>query len=281
MFFYTPIQPLQDILTLNTVKRYGGNYGNVRLWGSIGFAIICLLIGMYTDRYGIQQLVFVFITISLATLISSLFLEESKPESEARFINVQDVVSLFRNKRFLFFLIFTFIVVMPSRIVDSFLGIHIKSLGGSDTLVGTASMIAALSEVPFFIIVGILLKRINPLYLILIGSSFYLIRALCVSLITQPEHILYMQFLFGVAFTFIFVASMSYVMSIVSNHVKGTALSIFFAIFWGLTGIVGNIVGGMVLDQFDSKAVFIACASIIMLGMILGFWLKRDKFVTA
>ena len=42
-FFYLPTAPLNDALTLNHIARHGGDYGRIRLWGSIGVAGSMLL----------------------------------------------------------------------------------------------------------------------------------------------------------------------------------------------------------------------------------------------
>ena len=42
-FFYTPLIPLLDALALGYVSRSGGDYGRVRLWGSLGFIFSTLL----------------------------------------------------------------------------------------------------------------------------------------------------------------------------------------------------------------------------------------------
>uniref|UniRef100_H2YI68 Major facilitator superfamily associated domain-containing protein n=1 Tax=Ciona savignyi TaxID=51511 RepID=H2YI68_CIOSA len=51
-FFTNPVQPLIDATTMNMLgEGRMGDYGKQRLWGSIGFGSIALLIGFATDLY--------------------------------------------------------------------------------------------------------------------------------------------------------------------------------------------------------------------------------------
>jgi PPP family 3-phenylpropionic acid transporter len=43
-FFYLPIIPIQDSLVLRALHLHGGDYGRLRIWGSIGFTIPSLVL---------------------------------------------------------------------------------------------------------------------------------------------------------------------------------------------------------------------------------------------
>ncbi|KAF0994091.1 Multidrug resistance protein MdtG [Geobacillus sp. TFV-3] len=45
------IVPLSDSIALHQVRDHGGNYGAIRLWGSLGFAAAVLVVGWLADHF--------------------------------------------------------------------------------------------------------------------------------------------------------------------------------------------------------------------------------------
>ncbi|KHE70572.1 MFS transporter, partial [Halobacillus sp. BBL2006] len=58
--FQSGIVPLSDSLSLNFVQKNGKEYGNIRLWGAVGFAVSVFILGRVTEETGSLNWIFYF-----------------------------------------------------------------------------------------------------------------------------------------------------------------------------------------------------------------------------
>src|SRR5512138_1345979 len=71
---WTPMVPLTDAYALRGVKRYGLNYGPLRLWGSAAFVLGALVCGMLFDRIAAKNLIWIIAGSAALGALASLAL---------------------------------------------------------------------------------------------------------------------------------------------------------------------------------------------------------------
>ncbi|WP_339060361.1 MFS transporter [Tepidibacillus marianensis] len=49
--FQSAVVPITDNISMNFVQRFGGQYGDIRLWGSLGFAMAVWMAGILSDHF--------------------------------------------------------------------------------------------------------------------------------------------------------------------------------------------------------------------------------------
>src|SRR6185436_16555020 len=69
---WTPMVPLTDAYALRGVKRYGLNYGPLRLWGSAAFVVGALVCGLLVDVIAAKQLIWVIASEAVLGALVSL-----------------------------------------------------------------------------------------------------------------------------------------------------------------------------------------------------------------
>ncbi|MNO91544.1 putative 3-phenylpropionic acid transporter [compost metagenome] len=108
MFFLSAI-PLIDTLSVRAARDLNSTYSNIRLWGSIGFCIIAVFLGMYFDFIGgLRALVYIYFPIWLFTLIILYNLQDNTKKADNNFnkaLTVKEIIPILSNKRLLFFLL--------------------------------------------------------------------------------------------------------------------------------------------------------------------------------
>src|SRR5262249_52640073 len=72
---WTPMTPLTDAYALRGVRRYGLNYGPLRLWGSAAFVVGTLVCGLAVDLIGAQHLIWVIAAVAVLSALVSLGLK--------------------------------------------------------------------------------------------------------------------------------------------------------------------------------------------------------------
>ena len=71
---WTPMVPLTDAYALRGVKRYGLNYGPLRLWGSAAFVLGALVCGMMLDLIAAKNLIWIIAGSAALGALASLAL---------------------------------------------------------------------------------------------------------------------------------------------------------------------------------------------------------------
>src|SRR5690242_15182174 len=72
---WTPMTPLTDAYALRGVRRYGLNYGPLRLWGSAAFVAGALACGLLVDLIAAKHLIWVIASVAAVSALVSLGLK--------------------------------------------------------------------------------------------------------------------------------------------------------------------------------------------------------------
>jgi PPP family 3-phenylpropionic acid transporter len=255
MFFMTPIQPLTDTLTVNYATTHRKDYGLMRLWGSVGFALFACLLGYIIDMFGIGSLGGLFALTMGTIILFSLFLDDIKKEKEQEQKKVK-INAIFSNTKFLLFLGMVLLIGIPARLNDNLFGLYMNMLGASKAAIGTSFLLSAMSEVPIFILAGYLLKTMNPLLLISIGSCFYTLRWGLYSLIDEPRTLMFLALMQSVTFTFVFTGGLYYVAQSMPKQLMATSQAVFTTVLIGISGIIGSAFGGWIMDIYGASKAY-------------------------
>src|SRR5699024_4987256 len=156
-------------------------------------------------------------------------------------VQLSDMKLILKNKTFFVFLICFMLITITHRANDSFIGIYIKELGGSESLVGTAWFVAVVCEAIVFATAGFWFKKYHALHFILLAGIIYAIRWLLYGFMVHPYAIVILQILHGLTFASIYVAAFDYVTKIIPKNLQATGHLIFYSAMFGLSGIIGSV----------------------------------------
>ncbi|WP_309120162.1 MFS transporter [Paenibacillus sp.] len=244
-FFLMPSSPLLDSLTIRSAFDAGVSYGTVRMWGSIGFSIFAALSGaMLVAIGGVDNLQWIYWGVWLFPLMLAALLKDVKASAPP--ITLRSLSTVVRSRPLLWFLLLVFVMMLPHRMNDGFLGLHMSDLGASEQMVGMAWAIAALSEVPTFALLHRYLHKVHELALIGVVGLLYVVRWIVYALATDPLLLLVMQASHSITYAVFWVSAVAYVVRIVPNEFRSTGQSILSAMFVGVTGLASGTLGGWI-----------------------------------
>ncbi|WP_274363563.1 MFS transporter [Paenibacillus thermotolerans] len=242
-FFVMPSSPLLDSLTIRTAEMSRVSYGAVRLWGSIGFSAAAVLTGVILMLIGgVGKLQWIYVTVWIFPLALLLLLKDVGTGAPP--ITLSSLSAMLRNKSFLWFLLLVFVMMLPHRMNDSFLGLYMKELGAGEQLIGMAWALAALSEVPVFALLHRYMRNIHEFALLGIVGLLFVIRWGLFAVTDRPEVLFIMQLGHSVTFAAFWVTAVAYAVRVVPPQLRSTGQSLLSAVFIGLSGITGGIFGG-------------------------------------
>ncbi|MBP1764318.1 MAG: transporter [Firmicutes bacterium] len=274
MAFQSPVVPVADAYCYALIKQYSWlQYGRIRMMGSLGYAVIVLLLGWIVKYFGINSVYFAYSIISLCGMFLVLGID-FKDKVTRQTVKLQDVANLLRNKKVLLLLlaiVFTNIAIGSN---SSYISILIEQTGGDVAQIGIVWFIVAISELPVLFVGAKLLRNYGELNLYLVGLSLYVVRYLLDSFCTWYVSVAAIQLMQGITYTFFLVASLEYLNRIAPGKIKTVAMTLHAASI-AIGGVIGNLGGGILLEYVNIFVFYKVVAVVCLLGM--GFLVGLKK----
>lgn len=269
-FFSTPIGALGDSLAQRRSQDLGVPFGSIRTWGSIGFATSSLVIGTVLAKTGIQHMIWPYLLFGLFAVLFAIRLKDVKVSSEP--VQISDVKKMFQNKPYVIFLLFIIFVCVSHRANDSFVGLYIAELGGIESYVGLAWFVGVASEAFIFATAGLWFRKYHPMVFVIIAGIIYTIRWFLFALAESPFTVILLQATHGLTFGVFYLASFDYIARLVPRSLQATGHLVFFSVFFGVSGIIGSLMGGALMEAFGGSTLyntigfFALCGTICLTG---------------
>lgn len=271
--FQSAIIPLSDSISLKYTNKAGVNYGNVRLFGSLGFGLAVYVMGKLSDWN--PQVIFYtfFITLVIAAVLSLKMPKETTNVPNKLFSGVSELI---RMKRFLVFLAVTFLIFGPNLANNFYFSLFVEDRGGTYTGIGIAFLIAVLSEIPFMRMAGAWINKLGLLQVALIASFVSLVR--WVFYFTEPSlSLVYISAVIqGFSLGLFIPAGLQYIREITPPQMTATAVTFYSAVGNGLGNWFFTFIGGILFEEFSIYLVYLFFAALTLLGVLLTGWLLKD-----
>lgn len=271
--FQAGIVPISDSLAMGYVHRRGGDYGNLRLWGAIGFASAAYLMGEASESVGLWVIFYVFALVMWLCAIISLKLPQEKVSFEVDFRS--SLYRLIKIPQFPLFLIVTFLVYGPVQANNFYFGLLIKDLGGSLAGVGLGFLFAAGSEAPFMKIAGAWIRRQGLLSVIMMATVVGGLRWIFYFFEPSVFWVYVTTFTQGLSVGLFIPAALQYVQKIAPREVATTAIALYSAVGTGLGSWFFTLLGGLLLDWFDVFATYLFYGMMTLAGGLIVLWIMR------
>nr|WP_232426214.1 MFS transporter [Cytobacillus praedii] len=272
--FQSAIIPVSDSLSLKYTSKVKVNYGNIRLFGSLGFGIAVFIMGRLSELD--PEIIFYsfFISLFLASFLASRMPFEKSSKNQNLLGGVKEILF---HKKFLVFLGITFLVFGPNLANNTYFGLFIDGSGGTYTGIGIAFLLAVLSEVPFMKVAASWINRIGLLQVATIAGIVSLARWLLY--FTEPDlWIIYVtSILQGFSIGLFIPAGLQYIRDITPVHITATAITLYSAIGNGLGNWFCTFVGGIIFEESSIFTVYLFFAILAFIGICLSLWLIKEE----
>jgi PPP family 3-phenylpropionic acid transporter len=266
MFFFAPVIPLADNAVISMLADQRDSYGAVRLWGAVGFGASAWTVGQVTARWGMGVIFYIFSAFMLLTALVALRLPMPRLETSVNYL--ASMKRLVSNRRWLGFLGAVSLVALGYSMYDNFYALYVKSMGGSEALIGALFLVSTASELPIFFFATWLIRKLTLRGVIAISFVVFMVRAIGYSLIVAPDQALWIQLMHGMTFSALWTAAVIYVSKVAPEGLGASAQAIFGLAFFGVTRIFGALLGSQLYDR-DPVVMFRVAAGSILLGLLV------------
>jgi len=283
--FDNPLQSLMDSWLMQTIKPVPTiQYSNVRLWGSVGYAIVVSIAGAFYSRFSVQWMFLFYTVMAAIALIYALFLrsgsfQQKEVEHAATPHEKASPLLLIKNYRYVIFVLFVTLLYIPSSIFFTFQLQHFRHLGGNAGSLGFAMTLSCVGEVIGFLLAWPLSKRFKPMTRLLMASGVFMVRSLLYLLCRTPFQLGMVHMLQGTG-NAIFLGGMAYFFDYYAPpSLKATSQTLGYAFSMGGATIAGSMIGGALVDKWSYPKLYFAelIFTVIVVGLFMLTLLPRKK----
>lgn len=279
------VAPLSDVVALAVTKQGRAGYGSVRLWGSLGWAVTALLGGWLIEQTGLFTMFAGYAITGLASIALLAWLQlprwgQPQPDRTVAAPAAHSWRTRFaawgRDRTLLGLTGALSILWFALNVVRQFEPVFLDQLGAGETIIGLASTIGAVVELPAMLWVDRLGRHFSSGSLLRLSFLLYIAVALSVVITPTVPVILFSHVIDGVAYSFFAVALVLFVSEVASERQVTTTMAIFTVTLPAIVRMISGPVGGWVFDVRGPYALYIIGA----IGAALG-WLIMKVMVKA
>jgi PPP family 3-phenylpropionic acid transporter len=272
--FSAPLISLIDNSTLQQLGPRRDLYGQQRVWGSYGWGIAGYATGWMMGWRGLPVIFMIFPVLIAVTLVIALRFPVRQAALGMAF--GRGLSGLFANQRWLFFLVVVWVTGVGFGMYVNFSLIFMRSIGVSEPQLGLVQAIQIISEIPFLLASGRLMKRFGPRGLLAMGAFGFSLRTGLMALAAAPWQALLISFLHGPTYAMVWVAGVEYASQIAPRGLGATAQGMFGGVYSGLGFASGALLGGWLFDSLGMRPQFLLAALVVFLAGAAWLLLTRQ-----
>jgi PPP family 3-phenylpropionic acid transporter len=264
-FFSSPVASLADSATISMLGEDRAMYGRIRLGGTIGWGVMAPIAGILVDNYGLK---IAFWSFSLLMFVNLFTAQKVVHDSTDHTQTDNHGVRYFLTSRqWLLFLFLAFLGGLGALSVSSYLFPYMAEMGSSESIMGVASFIATVTELPIFFFGNRLVRRFTSHGLFVLALVMMGVRSLLFAWVNAPFAVLIVQAVGGTIFPAMWLAGVAYADEHAPAGLKSTAQGLFGAMSFGFGSAVGGFIGGLLLESIGGRGMFLVFGLIILGGI--------------
>lgn len=304
MAWYVTLQPLINSLCFKLAESgHHINFGIARSMGSLGYAILCAVLGNLAEKYGTEAIA-VTNEVMIAMLLGSLLLigcnfrkacrlraesesihrsdagdavpaaeilrgEESTAEKPVTLNDSKEDINLIqfakRNKMFFLLTVGVLGVYYSYSTTGNYMLQIIAPIGGTSEDMGNVFFLAGMVEIPVMIFFETINRRFSCQTLLKVAAVSFVLRILAIWLAPSVKLVLAVQILQALSFALILPTMVEFINQMMDRGeaVKGQALYIAMTT---VASVGASLLGGMMLDLFGVDIMMAIATAITVIG---------------
>jgi MFS transporter, PPP family, 3-phenylpropionic acid transporter len=265
--------PLVEAITLSALAGRSGHYGPIRLWGSVGFIVTVLLVGIWLDHHGSDSLPAIFLALALAALVASAALPVGGAAPRPSADTVSPPGHTTAAVRALIGA--GFCMAVAHGALYAFFTLHLQRLGYSGKAIGALWTLGVLAEIAVFFWLPALFRRFSLSAILVASLLAAVLRFAAIGWAAGYLGVLLVaQLLHAATFGAFHAASVAAVHRLYppAAHARGQAM--FSSLAYGGGGAAGALLAGWAWEVGGPGLTFSLAAASAAAGAALTVWLR-------
>lgn len=265
-FFRSPLVTLADAITHGLLGDERERFANIRIWGSVGFALFAFLSGQLKSSSHVMLLLFLSASCYLLSASAALGLDSPKALKEPWVFG--RTLRQLKEPTMPLLLLATAIYYSGHATFDVYYGLHLKNLKFDDGFVGLAWTTGVAFEIALMMLAPKILKNTPSAHLLAFAGLIAALRWYCLSQATSFWGLLAIQPLHGVTFGLWYLSLVKTIQDSAPEDLRASLQS-FVLSAMGLGMMAGYLVGGRIFEAYDGKMLYLAATGSATVAALL------------
>ena len=270
-FFWNATLPQFEAMTLNHLGDDTHRYSMVRLWGSLGFIVIVVIIGDLLESYDADIIPFVVLISFVVIAITSFMVPE---KLNTPHLDYSPIWNEIKKPKVLAFLAVCFLMLCSHGPYYTFYTIYLKDLGYSSHTIGILWAVGVLAEVIVFLLMHRLLPMFGARKLLMVTFVLTTVRWLLIGFFADDLSMLFLaQLIHAFSFGVFHSVGISLIHDYFIGSHQGRGQALYSSVSFGGGVAVGSLISGLVWDQWGAEVLFVfaACCTMLSLAIVWKF----------
>lgn len=280
MFTHTSgMMPLSESVLSQLVSQGGvfdaRRYGRVRLWGSLGFLLTVLAAGAWFDRHGMASFP-AWTAVTLLAVVASVWAMPDRREARHTPGSQPAIGPVLRQPVVRWFFVAAFFHILAHIFIYIFFSLYLDGLGYGKVVIGLLWAFAVVVEIGWFFTQGRWLPRLSLAGWLVLAAALMTLR---MGVTAWAGTWLWALFVAQAVHAITFAAHHSVCIALVNTHfpdrLRARGQALFAVLGYGLSGVVGGLLGGLVSSRWGVGAVFWLSAASAALATGAAWHMRR------
>ncbi len=266
--FWCAALPLVEATTLGHLKGRLGDYGRIRVWGSVSFVLSVVAIGQLLDRIGMLWLpVMLVILFSLCAAAAwALPVDQVPPHHEEhmrlrQIMRQPEVVALFAA---------CFLMALAHGPYNTFYSIHLVENGYSKSWVGWLWALSVVAEVFVFLLMPRLMQRFTIPSIISFSLGCAVVRFLIIGWAPQSMALIALaQVMHAATFGAYHAAALAAIHHLFRGRTQARGQALYTSIGFGAGGALGGLASGWLWQHAGPALTFSFASGAALLALLV------------
>ena len=266
MMFWTAVLPQLEVITIQSVQPTKISYGQVRLWGSVGFIVLTIVVGKALDVFSSEAPIYASLVVLTGLFFSSLFIQQPAKQHHESAVG-GTLWKFARSKTFVLFLLSAGLLQVSFGAYYGFFALYMRDLDYTGQQTGVLIAIGVVAEVLIFLLARRLIIRFGVWSLmlwcmVLTAARWYALADFAhIGLVVVFSQLIH-AFSFGLAH----VTAMHFITHYFPAQYQSRGQALYVSIAFGFGGALGNYIAGQLWLQGTQAYESFAFASVAALA---------------
>lgn len=258
--------PLSDAIMLSEMRGNLTRYGQLRLWGSVGYIVMTSAVGFFLDRFGIEWMPWIGAMILVLVFAVSLRIKDTPSEHLHR--EKPSIVAVLRRREVLAFMISACFMLAAHAALYAFFSLYLARLGYSSVTIGLMWAFGATAEIVFFIYQSFIFNRFGLKNVMLVSLFLAVVRFFLIAVAAESLLVLLVaQLLHAATFGAHHSASIITMQRWFTGPLQARGQAAFISASYGIGGTVGGLFLSLVWGTMGPEAVYLFAAGFALLAL--------------
>ena len=276
-FFWNAIIAQFEVITLAFLQTERQGYSLIRVWGSVSFILVVLILGLGFDYISISRLPLFIAGFMFCIWVSSLAIPNAPVEPSTE--SPVDLAKLLRNPAIIAFFLITILLQVSHAPYYVFFTVYLDENGYSRALIGQLWALGVIAEIGLFTVMRQLMIRFSIRKIILFSLLATALRwYLSAYFVDQLPVLIFAQCLHAFSFGTMHACSVEVVHRFFGHAHSGKGQAMYSAASYGVGSAIGAGLAGYLWVYPGPTGAYLAAMAVIGLAWVVAWgWLRSDK----